>query len=225
MLRGSSWTAIARDDTRRWAVAIGTHSDPLEAKRLATIAHETAVETRTVSATLLRAHAPSPASSYDAYLDLYGLLGGGFGFRELVRPDDRHLMPPVQKYAAMVPTLAVAHLVREEMIAAGASGLVVRAAYRLEGGAKSSRHIRNAALDLDLMDGESLGGEFLRCGASIYRRHVALKIGVGSYHPAGTRFTRRLHVDAGARWRRTCWQYSWDTRVSQPAIAVLAEGL
>ena len=224
MLRGSTWTAIAKDDDVRWSVAVGTHADPEEAKRIATLAHEEARESRSVSATLLRAPLASPAIGYDAYLDLFGLLGGGFVFSELVRPDERRLMPPVTKYPAMVPTLALAFLMREEMLARGAHGLEVRAAYRLEGGAPASRHIRNAALDLDLIEGDDLGREYLRCAASIFRRHAHLKLGIGSYHPAGTRWTRRVHIDTGTRWRRTCWQYSGQTHVRRPAIAALAAG-
>lgn len=224
MLRGGAWTAIVKDDDVRWSVAVATHIDPEEAKRLAMVAHEEAMESRSISATLLRAPIASPATGYDAYLDLFGLLGGGFVFQELVRPDERHLMPPVTKYQAMIPTLALAHLMREEMRDRGARGLEVRAAYRLEGGASSSRHIRNAALDLDLLDGDDLGAEYLRCAASIYRRHAHLKLGIGSYHRPGTRSTRRVHIDTGSRWRRTCWQYNGSEHVRPPSIAELAAG-
>lgn len=54
----------------------------------------------------------------------------------------------------MVPTLALAIELRERMVAAGARGLEVHAAYRPEGGAPDSQHKHNAALDLDLLPGD-----------------------------------------------------------------------
>lgn len=119
--------------------------------------------------------------------------------------------------------LALAHLLRERMKAAGAGGLVVAAAYRPRSRRKSSKHKLNAALDLDLLAADhELAEHYLIAGASIWAAHKHLKVGIGSYHPKATRRTRRLHVDAGVRWTRTAWQYSGDLVIKPPALAVLA---
>lgn len=179
-----------------------------------------------VSADLLKPRPPRPGEDYDAYLDGFGLLDRGFGFGEIVRGATaaRHSRPPRDLWPRIVPTLALALELRARMLAHGASGLLVAAAFRPHGGAADSRHKFNAAIDLDLLaadDRDRLAGVFARVAAQLWRDHEHLRAGVGTYAPDGRLWSYRVHLDTG--WRFRCWQGlpggGWAAR---PAALVLA---
>lgn len=172
---------------------------------------------------LLTPRVPRAGEDYDAYLESFGVLDRGFSFGELVRGGSpRHVRPPREMWPAMVPTLALAVELRSRMVSFGASGLHINAAFRPEGGASDSRHKHNAALDLDLLLGdERLQLRFVEVAAEIWREHEHLRAGAGSYAPDGRRWSGRIHLDTG--WRFRCWQGIGDGRWSKrPAILELA---
>ena len=163
------------------------------------------------------------AALYERYLEGHGLLGHGFVFRELARlrrapsadgprsESTSHMMPPPSCWHRMVPTLALAQVLRDRMVAEGATGLRIAAAYRPAGGEDRSLHKVNAALDLDLLPADlGLDRVFARVAAELWREHRHLKAGIGTYAPAlkgGTTaalWTRRVHLDTGYRFR--AWQ-------------------
>lgn len=165
---------------------------------------------------------------YERYLDGHGLLGKGFAFREIVKPDSpRHALPPAELWHRMVPTLALAHVVREAMKDRGARGLRIAAAYRPAGGEADSVHKVNGALDLDLLPGDGmLADELAEVVAEVWAAHRHLEMGAGTYAPDGRLWTNRVHIDTGFRHR--CWQgtgrnaagrYTWAAR---PAVLRLA---
>ena len=165
---------------------------------------------------------------YERYLDGHGLLNRGFAFGELVQArSPRHEVPPAHLWHRMVPTLALAQIVRDEMRERGARGLRIAAAYRPVGGEGDSVHKVNGALDLDLLPGDGLlAHEFAEVVADVWARHEQLLMGAGTYAPNGQLWTNRVHVDTGFRHR--CWQgtgrnaagrYTWAAR---PAVLRLA---
>lgn len=164
---------------------------------------------------------------YERYLDGHGLLGKGFSFSELVKLDSpRHVLPPPELWHRMVPTLALAHVVREEIKARGARGLRIAAAFRPVGGEDDSVHKANGALDLDLLPSDGLlAHEFAQVVADVWARHGLLKMGAGTYAPSGQLWTNRAHIDTGFRYRS--WQgtgrdaagrYTW---AGKPAVRQL----
>lgn len=167
---------------------------------------------------------------YERYLDSHGLLGKGFVFAELVQArSPRHEVPPAHLWHRMVPTLALAHVIREEMRERGARGLRIAAAYRPVGGEDDSVHKVNGALDLDLLPGDGLlAHKFAEVVAAVWARHRSLKMGAGTYAPNGQLWTNRAHIDTGFHHR--CWQgtgrdtttgrYTWAAR---PAILRLSQ--
>lgn len=172
---------------------------------------------------LLKPRPPAQGETYFAYLSSFGLLEHGFALDELVRPGSpRHMGPPMRMWAAMVPTLALAIELRRRMLAAGARGLAVAAAYRPHGGAADSRHKHNAALDLDLLPGdERLQLQYPQIAADLWLEHAHLRAGAGTYAPDGRRWSARIHIDTGYRHR--CWQGLPGGGWSQhPAILELA---
>ena len=224
------YVAVAFDTDARWSTTIARSLTESEAKESAVAAAERAVaqSDRVVSATLLRCRTGLPGETYEEYLEWHGLLGGGFSYRELVRHStrDRHLLPPATLWPNIVAALALAHLLRAIVVEHGGHGLNINAAHRLTSPSKGSKHKLNAALDLDLLSSDvDLAGVYLEIGARVWRDHKHLRIGMGSYHPARTRRTRRLHVDAKVRWRRAVWQYSGDRKIRRPAIAAIARRL
>ena len=173
---------------------------------------------------------PDQGGTYVAYLESLDLLGHGFAYRELVRlSSPRHVLPPRRLWPRMAATLALANEMRARMVAAGARGLTVAAAYRPLGGENDSQHKHNAALDLDLLSadqGGSMGSELARTAAELWREHEDLEAGVGTYARDGRLWTNRVHIDTGYRFR--CWQgtgrdasgrYTWAKR---PAALILA---
>ena len=161
------------------------------------------------------------AALYERYLEGHGLLGHGFVFREIVRlrhvpggPGSEslsHMLPHPRYWHRMVPTLALAQVLRDRMVAEGAHGLRIAAAYRPAGGEDRSLHKVNAAIDLDLLPADlGLDRVFARVAAELWREHRHLQAGIGTYAPAlkgGTTaalWTRRVHLDTGYRFR--AWQ-------------------
>lgn len=157
-----------------------------------------------VSKDMLAAPPPAEGQSYESYLAGFGLLGRGFVVRELIRGGPRHTLPPRALWPRMVATLALANELRDRMLAAGARGLLVTAAYRPVGGEQDSQHKQNAALDLDLLPGDALDRVYARVAAELWHEHIDLRVGAGTYAPDGAQWTRRVHIDTGYRFR--CWQ-------------------
>lgn len=177
---------------------------------------------------------------YERYLDGFELLGHGFVFREIVRAGSpRHMLPPPELWHRMVPTLMLAQQLRDRVVRElGGTGLVVAAAYRPSDGEADSQHKHNAALDLDLMpadirgqerpgpQGQRLSYAFARLAAETWRAWEELETGLGTYAPARSLWSNRVHLDTGYRFR--CWQgtgrnaagrYTWAAR---PAALTLA---
>lgn len=165
---------------------------------------------------------------YERYLDGHGLLGRGFVFGELVQArSPRHEVPPAHLWHRMVPTLALAQIVRDEMRKRGARGLRIAAAFRPVGGEDDSVHKVNGALDLDLLPGDGLlAHDFAQVVAGVWWRHRSLLMGAGTYAPNGQLWTNRAHIDTGLRYRS--WQgtgrdtegrYTW---AASPAVLQLA---
>lgn len=153
---------------------------------------------------------PEPGEVYIDYLGSFGLFDGtGFVYRELVWRSPRHQLPPRYAWSQMVATLRLAIDLRERMRCVGASGLVVRAAFRPEGGETDSQHKHNTALDLDLLAADvvrdpELPAKYARVAAVLWRERSDLRVGLGTYAGDGHETTRRVHLDTGYRWR--CWQ-------------------
>lgn len=225
--KDGGFVACAWDPAARWTAAIARARTEAEADARARAECSDTQRLGVVSATLLHPRVPGVTETYGEYLGSHGLLGGGFEYPEIYRPrSPRHLMPPATMWPGMVAVLASAHWVRTQLVAVGGHGLVIAAAHRLEGGAPKSKHKLNRALDLDLLSTEpELAERFLVVGARFYKMHAHLRCGVGSYHGKGTRATRRLHVDVGARRWRTCWQYHGATKIGSPAIASIARSM
>jgi len=147
-------------------------------------------------------------------------LGKGFAIGELVKPGNRRLtLPPSRLMANMLPTLELANELRRRCLAAdvGISGLRVHAAYRPSGGASRSKHLSNAALDLDLKREEyAAAGAFNEIAALLWRElGDELTIGLGFYCRAGGR-SIRAHLDAAKRTRATTWQMSGGAYIKPP---------
>lgn len=161
---------------------------------------------------LQNARSPDELETYSDYLHSFGLFAGtGFVFREVVRDDTRHAAPPRWMWPRMVPTMALAVDLRERVVCAGATGLVVRAAYRPAGGEADSQHKHNAALDLDLLASDLarqpfLAYEFSAIAAVLWREHRDLRAGLGTYAPDGEIWTRRVHLDTHSVYGFRCWQ-------------------
>ena len=128
-------------------------------------------------------------------------------------------MPAASTWDRMVPTLRLANVLRERVLAIGGRGLRVAAAYRPTGGASRSQHKKNAALDLDLLsDDYHLTAEFYREAVRLWCEVGAeLDVGLGLYCGAGRRGGIRVHIDTGARCRT--WQLSGRAYI-RPALAI-----
>jgi hypothetical protein len=173
-------------------------------------------------------------AEYIAILEAHGR--PGFAPSEIVQLSgaaaSRKGMPPRRLWDRIAPTLIVANDLRRRMIAHGATGLLVRAAYRPSGGASNSAHKSNAALDLDLIPGDvariKLLGVDLR---SLYAEEAVrlwcesgavLRIGLGLYGPAGRDWTWRVHIDTT---RCRSWQHAGSRIVRPPSTVTIAKRL
>lgn len=173
-------------------------------------------------------------SEYYAILEHHG--APGFAPSEIVQfagaAQARKALPPKALWGNMATTLDVANMLRARMVAHGATGLVVRAAYRPIGGAPNSAHKRNAALDLDLMVrdverfhalGFDMRAIYAEEAVRLWCEHgAALQMGLGLYGPAGREWTWRVHLDTvGCR----TWQHAGARRVLPPASHRIADRL
>lgn len=166
--------------------------------------------------------APAPGELYQDYIDraindldagLSGRLLQGaplsrwFEHDELVVPGyKRQMEPPPELFSGLVLPLALALLLRQTMVYQGFGPLTVVATYRPIGGAKSSAHKRNAAIDVKPAKLTRAACRAIMVGAGwIYRTHPHLRVGVGTYGPHMDR-TTLVHLDAGVRKRRTSWR-------------------
>lgn len=132
----------------------------------------------------------------------------GFSFRELVNEGlQNKQLPPVKYRTPMVRLLQIANSLRFQMMQRGAKGLLIHAAYRPKGGAASSAHKTNRALDLDLIPGDyDMADEFVIEGVTMLctlGHNENFRLGV--YGKPGSCRSIRLHIDnkPGARG----WQH------------------
>lgn len=163
-----------------------------------------------------------------AYIDVVGPhLAPGFVYSELVKRTPRHMLPPEKWWARMVRPLQLANLLRERMLARGARGLRIQAAYRPMGGAKNSAHKSNRALDLDLLPGDTTP----ELKSAFYEEAVKIwceighdeSIGLGLYCPRGKLAGLRVHIDVGHASKSRTWQNV--PTVRPPAARVIAAKL
>jgi hypothetical protein len=141
-------------------------------------------------------------------------------------------MPPTHLWHRIREPLLVANILRERMIDRGASGLMVRAAYRPHGGAARSAHKVNEALDLDL-----IGHDVTRLAASgvdlraVYAEESVrmwceigenFSIGLGHYGSRGSERTWRVHIDTT---RCRSWQHAGSSIVRPPSTVTIAKRL
>lgn len=167
--------------------------------------------------------AVAPGESYQDYLeraieDLDAGLAGRllqdaplaryFGHRELVVPGYRRKAePPPELFRGLVLPLALALLLRQTQVAQGHGPLIVIATFRATGGAKSSKHKVNAAIDVKPPKITKAACRALMVGAGwLWRTHAHLGVGVGTYGPHMDR-TAVVHIDAGARTSRKTWRH------------------
>jgi hypothetical protein len=181
--------------------------------------------------------AVAPGESYQDYLeravgDLDARLGGQllqgeplkryFGHGELVVPSYRAKRePPAELMPNFPVALALALLLRQTQVELGQGPLIVVATYRPEGGAKSSAHKVNAAIDVKPPKLTRAACRALMIGAGwIWRTHEHLNVGVGTYGPNMDR-TALVHIDANARRSRKSWRHRLGVSVTS-AIPKLA---
>lgn len=152
------------------------------------------------------------------YTEFLGqLLGRGFSASEIVkRWNRRFALPPEALWPRMKPTLVVANELRAEWVRRGGRGLRVAAAYRPQGGARSSQHKQNAALDLDLLrDDYDHMSEWYDLVIEYWREHAAVtRLGLGLYCAPGATGGIRAHIDTGYQVRT--WQHSGGKSVRPP---------
>lgn len=165
----------------------------------------------------------------DAYKELLAKHGAGvFSPSELVvfsgEAQRRKALPPPHLRENILRALDLAVALRAAMLPRGASGLLVRAAYRPHGGAPNSAHKRNRALDLDLLVadvrrvGDDLRLAFAEEATRLWcARGIADAMGLGLYGARGSERTWRVHVDtAGCR----TWQHAGSAKVRSAAWAI-----
>jgi hypothetical protein len=130
-----------------------------------------------------------------------------FGFGELVVPSYRAKRePPPELFPGLVLPLALAIMLRHTQVELGHGPLIVVATFRPEGGASRSTHKLNAAIDVKPPKLTRAACRALMVGAGwLYRTHAHLNVGIGTYGPSMDR-TSLVHIDAGARKRRTSWR-------------------
>lgn len=154
---------------------------------------------------------PRPGETYQEYLDSFGIRH--FTAREvtLLRRWGVAREPMRAMWAAMVPALQLADMVREEL----GHPLAVGSGYRpadyntAVGGATNSQHLHNRAVDLDLPTGfrdTSHRVAFADAVGRLWHEYGdALKMGMGVYEDN----PRRIHIDTGYRARFWEREHAW----------------
>lgn len=160
-------------------------------------------------------------------------LAPGFAFREIVNGNRTHQMPPRRLWSRMVRPLYYANLLRRVMMALGAKGLLVNAAYRPVGGAATSMHKLNAALDLDLFPSDyNLSEDYATEAVRMFCENAPSEsLGLGVYGRKGSCATIRVHWDVGKslgggdRGWQIVGSREYGMRASDIAVIAKREGL
>ncbi len=159
----------------------------------------------------LDVRAPRPGETYQEYLGSFGIRH--FTAREvtLLRRWGVVREPMRATWAAMVPTLQLADMVREEL----GHPLAVGSGYRptdynsAVGGATNSQHLHNRAVDLDLPTGYTDTEHRVAFADAVGRLwheySGTLKMGMGVYEDN----PRRIHIDTGYRARFWEREHAW----------------
>jgi hypothetical protein len=140
----------------------------------------------------------STETDYEKFLAPH--LKPGFVFRELVTGAQNKMLPPKAMWPRILPAISFAKLLRVRMMEMhGAKGLLCVAAYRPKGGAETSQHKYNRALDLDLFPSdykfaEDYATEAVRLFCEI---GPGQSLGLGLYGRFGSCATIRVHIDVG----------------------------
>jgi hypothetical protein len=164
--------------------------------------------------------------TYEEMLRERDVLGHGFSYRELVSrwPNRRKAKPPRHLWENIITTMDMANILRKRMVERGASGLRITAAYRPRGGASSSKHKVNAALDLDLLKRDrSLAVIYHDEAARLFSDFaVQHKMGMGFYgwsYKAGL----RIHIDTCSRTRPRSWWHHGGRVLRSPVWRLMEE--
>jgi hypothetical protein len=137
-------------------------------------------------------------AEYAALLAPY--LKPGFVFRELVNGTQNHAMPPKSMWPRIIRPLQLANLLRDNMMMNyNAKGLLLQAGFRPKGGATTSQHKYNRALDLDLFPSDyHLAGKFATEAVRLFCKYGETEsLGLGLYGRKGSCATIRVHLDVG----------------------------
>jgi len=140
----------------------------------------------------------STESDYEKFLAPH--LSPGFAFRELVTGAQNKQCPPRSMWPRIVPALAFANVLRLRMMQEhGAKGLLCVAAYRPKGGAATSQHKFNRALDLDLFPSDyGLAPMFATEAVRLFCDYGSRQsLGLGLYGRPKSCATIRVHIDVG----------------------------
>lgn len=123
----------------------------------------------------------------------------GFLFRELVTGAQNKQLPPRSMWARIIPALAFANELRARMMDNAADGLLSVAAYRPKGGAETSQHKFNRALDLDLFPSDyGLSKVYATEAVRLFcELGPSQSLGLGLYGRPGSCATIRVHIDVG----------------------------
>jgi hypothetical protein len=155
---------------------------------------------------------------------LYPYLGQGFEFDEIVQNGSpRHRLPPERLWVNMPLVLTLANRIRGEWVALGGHGLKVAAAYRPFGGASSSKHKINGALDLDILSiDKAMAEDWYRLVSKIWQTTPDMALGL--YCPPDSLGGTRIHIDL--RGRHVTWQHHRGVSIKSPlALRLGVDGL
>lgn len=140
----------------------------------------------------------STEAEYEKFLAPH--LKPGFVFRELVTGAQNKMLPPKSMWPRIVPALDFANVLRLRMMQEhGARGLLCVAAYRPNGGAATSQHKFNRAMDLDLFPEDyKLAKEYATMAVRLFCDYGPKQsLGLGLYGRFGSCATIRVHIDVG----------------------------
>lgn len=143
---------------------------------------------------------PSVATEQEYAELLRPHLTPGFSFRELVNGTQNHAMPPRAMWSRIIRPLQLANILRVRMIVNHkARGLLLHASFRPKGGAATSQHKYNRALDLDLLPqdydkAKAFAAEAVRLFCEFGPTE---SLGLGLYGRFKSCATIRVHLDVG----------------------------